>query len=364
MPDSSPLQAIQARQGARFMEWQGAAWALDFGDPVAEHHAVRDAAGIWDLSPLRTWELRGPDAAAAGDRLFTNAVGEAPPGRARYGLLCDERGAIVNDAVVFRLAPDRLWLFTSRDADGVHLERHLCGDVTLEAITDVLAGVGLQGPRGRRILAALTPGLPALPPFALLPAPVDVGGVECLIARLAYGGELGYELFCAPERAEALWLALTAAGARPYGLGAMQTLRIEAGLVLVDADFIPGQTSPFDVSLDRFVRLDKPDLVGRAALAEIAASPPWRLMALTLEGDELPPPGAALVRAGERVGTVTSACRSPTLGGVIGLGRIARACAEPRTRVGVVAAGGGAVPATLAAPPLYDPERRRPRAEE
>jgi aminomethyltransferase len=357
-----PLHAIQERQGATFRGWQGCLWADGFGDPVGEHRAVRTDAGIWDISPLRKWEFRGPDALAAVDRLFTNDVAGAETGRIRYGLFCDERGAIVNDGTVYRLAYDHLWVFTSRASDREHFERHLAGaDVRLESIADAMAAVQLQGPRSRSLLRELAPGLPSLGYFHFHPAPVDVAGVPCWISRLGYTGELGYELFCAPERAESLWRSLLAAGARPYGFAAVETLRIEAGLLLLDADFVSGRTSPFDVSLDPFVRLDKPDFVGRAALTEIAALPPCQLVAVVLDADELPQPGAAVARAGERVGTLTSVCRSPTLGRVIGLARAARRSSGAGERVSVVMPSGAEAPADLRRVPLYDPDKRRPR---
>jgi aminomethyltransferase len=352
----SPLHDVQERHGATFSEFAGAWWAGHFGDPVAEHHAVRTAAGVWDISPLRIWEVRSPGAAAAVDRVFTNDVTGAAPGRIRYGALCDEHGAMVNDSTVYVLAADRVWLITSLASDGAHLAAHLPG----VAPAGELAKVQVQGPRSRDLLAGLGAPVAGLAYFHVATEPVDVAGVACRLSRIGFSGELGYELFCAPADAETLWARLVGAGARPYGLAAVETLRIEAGLPLLGAEFDSRRTSPYDLSLDAVVRPGKPGLVGREALAAAAAAPPRRLVALVLDGAAVPPRGAAVWWAGARVGTVTSACASPTLGGVIALAVVAAgaaAAAGDQVEVGPDRAG-----AVVRPVPLYDPAKGRPRA--
>ena len=184
-----------------------------------------------------------------------------------------------------------------------------------------------------------------------------MGGVPAFVSRTGYSGELGYEIFCAPDDAHALWAALTSAGARPYGLGAVETLRIESGLIFIGYDYFQRETDPFDVSLDKVVRLDTGDFHGKAALLETAKSPPRRMVTLALEGGEVPEYGAAVTKDGEPAGTLTSPCESPTLGKVIGLAVLETRFAEPGSRVEV-----GAAAATVESLPLYDPSKRRPRA--
>lgn len=350
----SPLHDLQERHGATFAEFAGGAWADHFGDPPAEHHAVRTGVGVWDISPLRIWEVRGPGAAAAVDRVFTNPVAGAEPGRIRYGALCDAAGAMINDGTVYVLGPERVWVITSLASDGEHLAAHVPG----VAPAGELAKLQVQGPRSRELLAKLGAPVAGLEYFRVATEPVDVAGVACRLSRIGYSGELGYELFCAPAAGERLWTGLVEAGARPYGFAAVETLRIEAGLPLLGAEFVSRRTSPYDVSLDAVVRLDGRAVVGGEALAAVAAHPPRRLRALVLDGDAVPSRGAPVSLAGRSVGALTSACASPTLGAVIGLAVLDAATADGE-RVEVGAERTGAVVRPV---PLYDPAKARPRA--
>jgi aminomethyltransferase len=359
---AGPLQRAQQRAGAGFRTWEGRLWAEDFGDPIGEHLAVRADVGIWDISPLRKWEVRGRLAVDVIDRLFTNTVRGLPVGAIRYGVFCNEGGAIINDATVYVLAPDRVWVFTSRDGDGEYLSDAAgMAGVGVEPLTDALAAFQVQGPRSRALLAGFLPDIGNLAYFRFYATPRAIEGVDCWVSRIGYSAELGYELFCDVAAAEELWTSIVAAGARPYGFAAADTLRIEAGLLLLGADFISGRTNPYDVSLDRVIKLEKPYFVGREALRETAAAPPRRLVALTVEGGVVPSQGAAALRGGQRVGTVTSACRSPTFGRAIGLATVASACAVSGARLDV-SLRADRVAATVGSAPLYDPERRRVRA--
>src|SRR4029453_9533086 len=139
------------------------------------------------------------------------------------------------------------------------------------------------------------------------------------VARPVFSADLGFELFCPPDGAEELWEAVTGAGAKPYGLAAVETLRIEPGLIFTAYDYFQHETNPYDMSLDKVIRLDTGDFEGKAALAETAKSPPRRLVTLEVQGDEVPGYGASVTRDGKPAGTLTSPCESPTLGKVIGM---------------------------------------------
>ena len=181
------------------------------------------------------------------------------------------------------------------------------------------------------------------------------------MSRTGYSGELGFELFCAPDGAEQLWAAVVGAGARPYGLAAVETIRIESGLIFIGYDYFQNETSPYDMSLDKLIRFDGPDFCGKAALAAESANPPNRLVTLVLDGDDVPEYGAAVTKDGAPVGTLTSPCESPTLGKVIGMAVLETGCAAVGERV-EVAVGDGTAAATVASLPIYDPEKARPRA--
>ena len=353
------FDAPQRELGGEFMDWEGWLWPNHFGDPVAEHRAVREGVGVWDESPLRKWDFRGRDALRAADRIFTNDMLGLEPGQIRYAPFCDATGKMVGDGTVFKFDDEHAWVITALDSDLDHFT-DVAGDlhVDIEAITPDLPHVQLQGPRSRDLLAGLAGDAAALGYFRFLPEQVRVGGVPAWVSRTGYSGELGYEIFCSRDDAPALWAALTGAGAVPYGLAAVETLRIESGLIFIGYDYFQHETDPFDVSLDKVVRLDTGDFNGKEALAETAGSPRRRMITLVLEGGAVPEYGAAVSQDGEPAGTLTSPSESPTLGKVIGLAVLETRFAEPGTRLEVD--GGG--PATVEPLPIYDPEKRRPRA--
>jgi glycine cleavage system aminomethyltransferase T len=251
---------------------------------------------------------------------------------------------------------------TAVDSDLDHFEAVADGlSVDIESVTSSIPQLGVSGPRSRELIQALTDrDVAGLGYFRFWPEQAEVGGVPCWVSRTGYSGELGYELFCSPEGAEQLWDAVVGAGARPYGLAAVETLRIESGLLFFGRDYFQHETSPYDVGLDRLVRLDKAEFHGMKALAAEAESPPNRFVTLVVDGP-VPAYGAAVTRTGERVGTVTSPCASPTLGKVIGL-TVLRADVARDGETVEVAVEDGRVPATVAPVPLYDPEKKRPRA--
>jgi aminomethyltransferase len=365
------FDGAQRRAGASWTDWEGWAWAADFGDPVAEHTATRSACNLWDESPLRKWALRGPDALALADALYTNDMASLEVGQVRYGALCDEAGKMVMDGTVFHVAEDHCLSITSYDSDlewfrGVARGRGL--DVEVEDRTAQMPHLQVQGPKARDVLAPITAGadVHALRYFRFVSDGVTVGGVPCWLSRTGYSGELGFELYCSPDDADVLWDAVLQAGRqhgiKPIGLSAIETLRIESGLLFPDVDYLCRQTDPYEVRLDHVVKLDKPgDFVGRDALSKLAAQGTPRLLTtLRIDGDDVPGSGAAVFLDGDEIGIVRSPCRSPTFGEVIAMAAIDRGLAEPGRGV-EVALGDGTVTATVAPFPLYDTAKTRPR---
>jgi aminomethyltransferase len=359
--------------GATWTDWEGWAWAADFGDPVAEHQATRTACNMWDESPLRKWDLRGPDALALADALFTNDMSALELGQVRYGAICDEHGKMVMDGTVFHLGEGHCLSITSYDSDlawfrQVASDRKL--DVEVHDRTAEMPHLQVQGPKARDVLRPITEGadVDALRYFRFVTEGVSIGGLPCWLSRTGYSGELGFEIYCAPGDATALWHAVIEAGRPhgllPVGLSAIETLRIESGLLFPDIDYFPHQTDPYEVRLDNVIKLDKQtDFVGREALRAIAADgTPRLLVTLRIEGDEVPEYGAAVTVDGRDVGIVRSPCQSPTFDlEVIGMATVDRALAIEGQRVDV-ALGDGTVNATVAALPLYDTAKRRPRS--
>jgi aminomethyltransferase len=359
--------------GADWTDWEGWAWAADFGDPIAEHQATRTACNLWDESPLRKWDLRGPDAVALADALFTNDMSALEIGQVRYGAICDEQGKMIMDGTVFKLADDHCLSITSYDSDlewfrKVASDRGL--DVQVEDKTAEMPHLQVQGPKARDVLRPITEGvdIDSLRYFRFVSEGVTVGGVPCWVSRTGYSGELGFELYCSVDDARTLWDAVIEAGQahglKPIGLSAIETLRIESGLLFPDIDYFPHQTDPYEVRLDNVVKLDKQtDFVGRDALRAIAAEGTARLLVtLRIDGDEVPEYGAAVTVDGNDVGIVRSPCQSPSFdNAVIAMASVDRALAEPGSRVDV-ALGDGTVAATVDVLPLYDHDKRRPRS--
>jgi aminomethyltransferase len=364
---------VQREAGANWTDWEGWAWAADFGDPVAEHVATRTACNLWDESPLRKWDLQGPDALALADALFTNDMAALEIGQVRYGAMCDEQGKMIMDGTVFRLGEEHCLSITSYDSDldwfkEVAASRGL--RVQVEDRTASMPHLQVQGPKARDVLGPITEGadVHSLRYFRFISEGVRVGGVPVLLSRTGYSGELGFELYCASGDADAMWNAVLKAGQphgiRPIGLSAIETLRIESGLLFPDVDYFPHQTDPFEVRLDNVIKLDKPgEFVGRDALREIGAQGTPRLLTtLRIEADDVPEYGAAVTLDGEDVGVLRSPCMSPTFDmQVIGMSAIDRELVHEGQRV-EVALGGGTVGATVAPFPLSDTEKRRPRS--
>jgi glycine cleavage system T protein (aminomethyltransferase) len=354
----------QQRMGVELMDWEGWYWPNHFGDPIAEHNAVREHVGVWDESPLRKWDFSGPDALAAADRIFTNDMLGLEVGQVRYAPFCDANGNMVGDGTVFKFTDASCWVITALDSDLDHFQDVVDGlNVEIEPFTEKLPHLQIQGPKSRELLADLTDeSVEDLGYFRFLPHQVHVGRVPVWVSRTGYSGELGFEVFCDPDYAEELWGVVTEAGAKPYGLAAVETMRIESGLIFIGYDYFQHETNPYDMSLDKVIRLDGGEFEGKAALAETAKNPPRRLVTLEVQGGEVPEYGAAVTKDGESAGTLTSPCESPTLGKVIGMAVLDTAQADKGNQVQVALADGGIANATVSDFPIYDPEKKRPRS--
>jgi aminomethyltransferase len=369
-PRPTPLRAVHERLGATMTGFAGWLMPLRYGSEIAEHKAVRGAAGLFDLSHMGEIAVSGPGAAAALDYALTGHLSALKPGRARYTMICAPDGGVLDDLIVYRLA-DTEFLVVANAANTAVVtaalrERAAGHPARVEDRTGDYALIAIQGPHAARILAPLTDiGLDQVRYYAGQRA--VVAGRDVLLARTGYTGEDGFELFTRPGDAEPLWLALTAAGEAdglvPAGLAARDTLRLEAGMPLYGNE-LGTEVTPFDAGLGRVVVFDKPgDFVGRAALAERAQATPRRVLAgLTVGSRRVPRHGYPVLRDGQPAGTVTSGAPSPTLGVPIALAYLdpgaARVAAEDAAGAGLaVDIRGRAEPARITGLPFY----HRPR---
>jgi glycine cleavage system T protein (aminomethyltransferase) len=359
----SAFHAIGVAEGATFVEEGGWWWTDSYGDLDAEYRAVRHGVGVWDLSPLNKWEFRGADALEAVQRVHSNDVWGMVDGQVRYGAFLDEDGLLIDDGTVFRFSAERLWVMTNvmeREEYFADATKGLAVSVTYLGAD--LPSLQIQGPRSRDLVRGLTDAdIDALAYFRFIPREVRVGGAPVIVSRTGFSGELGYELFLAPRHAEQVWEAVRGAGAVPYGVGIIEPVRVEVGMIVTGYDYEEHRRSPFDLGLDRMVALEaEGEFMGKDRLRELAKTPPNRFKTLRLGAGELPPYGATVTRDGEEVGILTSPAESPALG-PIGLAILRADAAADGTHL-TVAAQGGPRAATVDVLALYDPRKERPRA--
>src|SRR6266700_1751581 len=373
----TPLHAVHVRLGATMTSFAGWQMPLRYASETAEHLAVRRAAGLFDLSHMGEIAVGGPEAGAALDYALVGSLSALRPGRARYTMICAEDGGVLDDLVVYRLDEDEFLVIANASNTDVVFEsvrdRAAGHDARVTDATGDYALVAIQGPEAAGILAPLAGGLDLGAIRYYAGAFGAVAGHRAWVARTGYTGEDGFEVFCRPEDAPAIWEALSAAGVGaglvPAGLAARDTLRLEAGMPLYGNELGPDVT-PFEAGLGRVVKFDKPgEFVGREALAARAASGPVRRLAgLTIQSRRIARHGYPVLADGEeehaagapggvarprQVGVVTSGAPSPTLGVPI-----AMAFLEPTADDHVLTVGirGQAVPAQLTDLPFY---RRR-----
>jgi aminomethyltransferase len=357
----SPLHDWHVEHGADVVWEDGYPWAMhEGGDPLAEYEAVRTATGIWDLYSTCKYEVSGPDAARLIQRRFTNAVDGMQPGSVRYGAFVNADGLMVDDGNVYRLADDRfLVMINTAGLDDWFRETAEGLDATVEHKTDDYAMIAVQGPTSQQTLQPLVErDLGDLRYFRFWPEQTTVAGAEAWVLRTGFSGEKGYEIVMAPGDARRVWDALIAAGATPFGLTAIDLARTEVGLVIIAVDYDPGQISPWDLSMDRFIKTDT-GCVGAAALAERGAHPPKRFKTLRIAGDAVPEAGAVVTKDGREVGLVTSPAASPRLG-TIGLAILDAEVANDGEKV-EAAVDGDTASATVEVLSLLDPNKERPR---
>jgi len=361
-PIRSAFYDIQQAMGATFVDEGGWWWTGGFGDTAREYTALREDVGMWDLSPLNKWEFRGPDAVEAVQRVHSNDVLGMADGQVRYGGFLDEDGLLVDDGTVFRFAEDHLWVMTNdMDRQGYFEDAAKGLDVSFEYLGGRLPSLQIQGPRSRDLLRSITDAdVDSLKYFRFIPREVQLAGAPVIVSRTGFSGELGFEVFLAPEHAQTVWDAVAGAGAVPYGVDIIEAVRVETGMIVTGYDYQEHERTPFDLGMDRVVALGAPgEFMGKDRLREVAKEPPNRFKTLRLEGDTLPEYGAAVTRDGEEVGVLTSPAESPKLG-PLGLAILRADAAADGARLEVALAD-GSIGATVDRLALYDPTKERPR---
>jgi aminomethyltransferase len=364
--------------------------------PVEEHLNVRRNVGMQDLSTMGEVDIKGPGAERLVRRLLVNEVQDMEPGQLRYSTMCNEEGGIVDDITVYKFNDEHFMIVTSsgpRLKSYRWISEHAAGASAY--VTDVTAAITLpvvQGPRSRGFLKTVVEDvdLDELRFFRF--APCRIGEVELLISRSGYTGELGYELYTPADQAGVLWEYLLEKGREfdlmPYGVEAMQSLRIEKSLPLYGPDISEDDT-PFHVGLSRWIRLEKRDFIGREALLQIQEKGlERRWVGLTLESEVPAAAGAKVYSVGDvatfrevietgaeageyedavmpgdwQVGRVTSSAMGHTVGKMLVMAYVDTAHSWPGNNL-IVEINGRPIPAKVAPTPFFDPENARVRSE-
>jgi aminomethyltransferase len=356
----TPLTETHRELGARLIEFGGWLMPVQYGSIIEEHRTVRERVGLFDLSHMGELYVEGPDAGLALASALISDPQALAVGRAHYSMICMPDGGIIDDLIVYRLADTRFLVVANAGNAAIVSDALAERLAKFKAVLDdrsLASGLlAVQGPRSAEVLAALTDlDLAALRYYAV--AEGSVGGIGGLIARTGYTGEDGFEVFVDTTETVALWgLLLDAVRAQdglPVGLGARDTLRLEAGMPLYGNE-LDLETNPYEAGLGRVVKLDKPvDFVGRAALEKVArAGPTRRLVGLIVEGRGIARHGYPVWAGERRTGAVTSGTQSPTLGVPIAMAYVAPEDAEPGTVVDVEIRD-ARVPARVVALPFY-----------
>lgn len=374
-------------------EWAGYYSAAAYADSHdIEYNAIREAAAVIDVSPLYKYLISGPDAQRLVDRVITRDATKLAVDQVYYAPWCDERGKMVDDGTICRL-DETTYRWTAADPSYRWFGMNAHGlDVRIEDVSETVAALALQGPRSREVLEAATrQDWSGVRYFRRRRS--EIGGIEVDVTRTGYTGDLGYELWTAADDAVGLWDALFEAGepygVRPAGIRALDVSRVEAALIMIEADYTSVRAavsaeqeySPFELGLDRLVDFGKADFVGKRALAAERASggPARRLVGLEIDWSGIealfakhdqPPDVSATVsrvpvplfKEGRQVGRATSTTWGPTIKKMVALASVGKEHAKPGTRLSMewtVEGERGKVGATVVQTPFFDPPRKR-----
>ena len=381
MTQETAFHSRTSQLASEFSEYRGY-WVADqyqgFGD-IAEYVACRERVAMIDLSPLRKFDVLGPDAEALLQYALTRNVRKLAVGAIVYSAMCLETGGMIDDGTLFRMSDQGFRWVCGDPYSGTWL-RELAAkkgfSVQVLDASDQIHNLAVQGPKSRALLSEViwtAPREACVADLALFHfSRARLGGpdgVPLLVSRTGYTGELGFEVWCHPNHGSELWDVLWRAGERhglaPMGFAALDRLRIEAGLVFAGHEFCP-ETNPFEAGVGFTVPLKSKseDFVGREAMQRQTAASRHKLVGLTLDGQENAAHGDAVYNGRFPVGVITSACFSPLMGKPIALARVAPDYAAPGTalQIGKLDGHQKRLDASVTALPFYDPERLRLRS--
>ena len=335
--NKTALHPEHLKLGAKMTEFHGWDMPLYYTSILEEHHSVRAAVGVFDISHMGQVWVRGPGACGTLNELVVSDLAQVGPGRACYTLLTNEQGGILDDLIIYRVGGQEYLVIVNcanREADAGWLAAHRRGEVEVRDISAGRSIVAVQGPHASRLLDEVVgTRVSGLGRFDVVPLPGL--GEWVWVARTGYTGSDGFEVFLPDQPAVRLWRLLLERGAQPIGLGARDTLRLEAGLRLYGTD-MDAATSPYEAGLGWTVAIHKPSFLGKGVLLpQREGRVARKFIGFEMGEGPVPRHGCAIVAEQRRVGTVTSGTFSATLNKPIGMGYVEPACAAPGTQLSI-----------------------------
>lgn len=336
MEKKTPLYDRHVAAGGKMVPFAGYLMPVQYASGViAEHMAVRKEAGLFDVSHMGEVTLKGPDALCNLNRWLTNDFSGMVDGQVRYSPMCNDEGGIIDDLIVYRFHQDHYMIVvnaSNREKDVAWMRAHLDGDVVMTDDSDALCEIALQGPNAKAILAKLVDEAQLPQKYYYFTPSIDLRGMDVLISRTGYTGEFGYEIYAQRDCAEALWDAILAAGEGlgliPCGLGARDTLRLEASMPLYGHE-MSDDISPLETGLKWAVKADTHDFIGKEAMLNRPVT--IGRIGLKVTGKGIVREQQDLYMAGEKVGHTTSGTHLPFLGGAYAMALVDQRAAEPGT---------------------------------
>jgi aminomethyltransferase len=339
---TTALHAMHRRMGAKMVDFGGWDMPLQYSGILGEHRAVRSAVGLFDVSHMGEIEIQGPEAGALTDHVTTNSVQKLRPGQAQYSGLLYDHGGFVDDVLVHKISADHYFLCvnaSNQEKDYQHIATANKLHASVELTSDRYTQLAIQGPKALAALQKLTAtDLGAIRYYHFIDG--SVTGVPARIAHTGYTGEDGFEIYFAPEHSERVWSDILEAGhqfgIKPCGLGARNTLRLEAGMALYGHE-VHSTITPFEAALDWIVKLDKGEFIGRAALVRQKAQGVTRkLIGFEMTGRGIGRDDYEIFLEGTPAGWVSSGGPSPTLNKNIGMCYLPSDRAKPGQRIQIV----------------------------
>lgn len=327
----TPLYDVHSALGGKMVSFAGYALPVQYKETglIKEHLAVRKYVGLFDVSHMGEVIYQGKDALANLNYLLTNDFSELAAGRVRYTLMCNEQGGVIDDLLVYKCNEETYLLVinaANRQKDIAWMKQHLFGEVIFTDASDQLAQLALQGPASKKIIDHVTAEKEIPGKYYSFTEQANVGGVNCLLSRTGYTGEFGYELYCDAKDAVKLWTLLLETGKKyglvPCGLGARDTLRLEAGMPLYGHEMTE-KVTPFETDLNFAVKMNKADFIGKTALEE-KGEPKRERIGLILTERGIVREGATVYFNGKKIGETTSGTMCPYMNKACAMGLVKR----------------------------------------